>query len=153
MDYDGGIHVENLSPKTRIPQWTNFKHVTCKYHIRCDARLSVAFPKDYSEHFCLHDDAIKWKHFRRYWPFVWGIHPSPMNSQHKGQWRGALIFSLICVWINGWVNNRDAGDLRRYRVHYGGTVMNLWWLKCKYKSLKQQQKNTIAFPHDTLRVM
>ena len=27
---------------------------------------------------------------------------------HKGQWRGALVFSLICVWTNGWVNNRDA---------------------------------------------
>ena len=22
-------------------------------------------------------------------------------------------FSLICVWINGWVNNGEAGDLRR----------------------------------------
>ena len=42
---------------------------------------------------------------------------------HKGQWRGALMFSLICVWINGWVNNGEAGDLRRYRAHYGVTVM------------------------------
>ena len=41
----------------------------------------------------------------------------------KGQWRGALIFSLICVWINGWVNNREAGDLRRYCAHYDVTVM------------------------------
>ena len=65
-----------------------------------------------------HDDVIKWKHFPRYWPFVRGIHRSPVNSPHKGQWRGALIFSLICVWINGWVNKRKAGDLRRYRVHY-----------------------------------
>ena len=51
--------------------------------------------------------------FPRYWPFVRGIHRSPVNSPHKGQWRGALIFSLICVWINGWVNNREAGGLRR----------------------------------------
>ena len=36
------------------------------------------------------------------------------NSPHKGQWRGALMFSLICVWIYGWVNNRVAGDLRCY---------------------------------------
>ena len=57
-----------------------------------------------------HDDVIKWKHFPRYWPFVRGIHRSPVNSPHKGQWRGALMFSLICVWINGWVNNREAGD-------------------------------------------
>ena len=47
-----------------------------------------------------HDDVIKWKHFPRYWPFVRGIHRSPVNSPHKGQWRGALMFSLICVWIN-----------------------------------------------------
>ena len=70
-----------------------------------------------------HDDVIKWKHFPRYWPFVRGIHRSPVNSQHKGQWRGALIFSLICDWINGWANNREADDLRRYRAHYDVTVM------------------------------
>ena len=49
--------------------------------------------------------------------------PGPVNSPHKGQWRGALTFSLICVWINGWVNNHEAGDLRRYRVHYDVTIM------------------------------
>ena len=73
---------------------------------------------------CHHDDVIKWKHFPRYWPFVRGIHRSPVNSPLKGQWRGALMFSLICVWINGWVNNREAGDLRRYRAHYDVTVMS-----------------------------
>ena len=70
-----------------------------------------------------HVDVIKWKHFPGYWPFVRGIHRSPVISPHKGQWRGALMFSLICVWINGWVNNREAGDLRRYRVHYDVIVM------------------------------
>ena len=45
------------------------------------------------------------------------------NSPHKGQWRGALVLSLICVWINGWVNNREAGDLKRHRAHYGVIVM------------------------------
>ena len=64
-----------------------------------------------SGRFCLlsrlttHDDASKSKNFPRYWPFVRGIHRSPVNSPHKSQWRGALVFSLICVWINGWVNN------------------------------------------------
>ena len=52
-----------------------------------------------------------------------GVHRSPVNSPHKGQWRGALMFSLICVWINDWVNNREAGDLRRYRAHYDVIVM------------------------------
>ena len=70
-----------------------------------------------------HDDVIKWKHFPRNWPFVRGIHRSPVNSSHKGQWRGALMFSLICVWINDWVNNREAGDLRRYRAHSDVIVM------------------------------
>ena len=59
---------------------------------------------------CKHDDVIKWQHFPRYWPFVQGIHRSPLNSPHKGQWRGALLFSLIYAWVNGWVNNREAGD-------------------------------------------
>ena len=68
-------------------------------------------------------DVIKWKHFPRYWPFVRGIHRSPVNSPHKGQWRGALMFTLICARINGWVNNREAGDLRRYRGHCDVTVM------------------------------
>ena len=31
-----------------------------------------------------HDDVIKWKHFPRYWPFVRGIHRSPVNSPYKG---------------------------------------------------------------------
>ena len=70
-----------------------------------------------------HDDVIEWKHFPRYWPFVRGIHRSPVNSTHKGQWRGALMFSLICSWINGWINNREAGHLRRHRVHYVVIVM------------------------------
>ena len=68
-----------------------------------------------------------WRHqmetFPRYWPFVRGIHRSPVNSPHKGQWHGALKFSLICVWIKGWVNNREAGDLRRYCAHYDVIVM------------------------------
>ena len=76
----------------------------------------------------IHDDVIKWKHFPRNWSFVRGIHRSPVNSPHKGgQWCGALRFSLICVWINGWVNNREAGDLRRYRAHYDVIVMKIIW--------------------------
>ena len=60
-----------------------------------------------------------------YWPFVQGIHRSPVNSPHKGQWHGALMFSLICVWINSWVNNREAGDLRCYRAHYDAIAMHM----------------------------
>ena len=42
---------------------------------------------------------------------------------HKGQWRGVLMFSLICSWIHGWVNNGEAGDLRCHRAHYYVIVM------------------------------
>ena len=52
-----------------------------------------------------------------------GIHWSPVNSPHKGLWREALMFSLIYAWIKGWVNNREAGDLRRYHAHYDVIVM------------------------------
>ena len=48
-----------------------------------------------------HDDVIKLKHFPRYWSFVQGIHRSPVNSPHKGQWREALMFSLISAWTDG----------------------------------------------------
>ena len=45
------------------------------------------------------------------------------KGQCKGQWRGPLVFSLICAWINGWVNNREAGDLRHHRAHCDIIVM------------------------------
>ena len=52
-----------------------------------------------------------------------GEFTAPREFPHKGQWRGALMFSLICVWINDWVNNGEAGNLRRYRIHYDVIVM------------------------------
>ena len=48
-----------------------------------------------------------------------GNSPVPVTSLHKSQWRGALMLALICVWVN----NHDAGDLRRYRFHYDVIVM------------------------------
>ena len=61
-----------------------------------------------------YDDVIKWKLFPRDWPFVREIHRSPVSCPHKGQGCGALMFSLFCAWINDWVNNGEAGDLRRH---------------------------------------
>ena len=52
-----------------------------------------------------------------------GNSPVPVNSPHKGQWRGALMFSVICAWINDRVTNREAGDLRRRHGHYDVNVM------------------------------
>ena len=87
-----------------------------------------------------HDDVIKWKHFPRYWPFVRGIHWPPVNSPQIGQWRRALMFSLICAGINGWVNNGEAGDLRRNHAHYDVNVMAVCW-----KSLLR--KTTVSLFH------
>ena len=80
-----------------------------------------------------------WHHqtetFSRYWPFVWGIPQSLANSPHKGQWCGALMFSLICTWTKAWVNSREANDLRRHRAHYDVIVMSVCNRCGHYKSL------------------
>ena len=48
--------------------------------------------------------------------------------RYKSQWRGALVFSLICAWINGWLNNREAGDLRRHHTHNDDSLKYQWTL-------------------------
>ena len=107
--YDAIVMMEKCSQK-------KLSSVTYKSHRACSA----------------HDNIIKGKHFPRYWFFVRGIHRSPLNFPHKGQWRGALKFSLICAWINGWVNTREAGDMKRHRTHYDIIVIYKshsasWW--------------------------
>ena len=72
----------------------------------------------------LHDNVIKWKHFPRYWPFVWRIHRFRWIPRTKDQWRGASI----CDRINFWVNNREADNLRRTHAHYDVTV--IWTFCC-----------------------
>ena len=94
-----------------------------------------------------YDDVIKWKHFPRYWPFLRGIHRSPVNSPRKGQWRGALMFSLICVWINSWINNCEAGDLRRYRAHYHVIVMGFGKCSCDDTVLSTTYCISISLSH------
>ena len=68
-----------------------------------------------------------WRHqmetFSALLAFVRGMHQSQVNFPHKGQRRGALMFSLICAWINDWANNRKVGDLRRNHTHYDVTVL------------------------------
>ena len=102
----------------------------------------------------MHDDVIKWKYFPRNWPFVRGIHRSPVNSPHKGQIRCVLMFSLI----NGWVNNREAGDLSRHGAHYDVIVIMIgrpvtvpspsfdWWLG----DTKRQTANLSQCWHSSL---
>ena len=59
-----------------------------------DHFLMIAWIPKLARHSWSHDDVIKWKHFPRYWPFVRGIHRSPVNSPHRGQWRGAWVLYL-----------------------------------------------------------
>ena len=120
------------STKSRMCQINNivycvFKHLgiwaadRLKYHWHLLNIVLHEINRCSMTHF--HDEVIKWKHFLRYWPFVWGIHRSPLHFPHKGQWREALMVSLIC----GWVSNRDAGDLKRHCTHYNVTLM--YWLR------------------------
>ena len=73
-----------------------------------------------------------------------GNHFSPVDSPHKGQWRGALMFSLICSWTYGWANNRDAGDLRRHRTHHEVTVI---WSCGTYGAREGDGKKFIFAPN------
>ena len=57
----------------------------------------------------------------------------------KGQWRGALMISLICVWISGWVNNHEVGDLRRYYAHFDVTVMIKSYFKLFNSNLARER--------------
>ena len=83
----------------------------------------------------VHDDVIKWRHFPRYWPFVRGIHRSPVNSPHKGQWRVTLMISLICdlnkrlskqLW--GWWFETPSRSLWRH-CNVNSQVIRIWPLK------------------------
>ena len=60
---------------------------------------------------------------------------------HLCQWRGALMFSLICAWINDWVNNREAGDLRRYLAHSDAIVMTIDVIACSGEQQKKHQRS------------
>ena len=83
-----------------------------------------------------------------------GIYRSPVNSLHKVQWHGALMFSLICAWINGGVNTWEAGDLRRHGAHYDTTVMGFRMISVailNYISMKMLLKSLI--PEENFKIM
>ena len=82
-----------------------------------------------------HDDVIKWEQFPPHWPFERGIHWWPVKSPHKGHWRCAVMFSLICAWTNGWVNNQVIVDLRRHGANYDVIVMR-WQPLCAWVAVK-----------------
>ena len=103
-----------------------FRSVSC-----IDAWLKVILTLDRIQPIKIcHDDVIKWKHFPRYCTFVREIHRWP--GTYKGPWHRSVR------WINGWVNSRKAGDLRRHHAHYNAIVMadffsHLMWLQWYYR--------------------
>ena len=85
--------------------------------------LVAYFMSNHATDLKIHYEVNRWQHFPRYLTFVMGIHWSPVDSPHKGQWRGTLMFSLICARTNGSASNRGTGDLRRHHADYDVTVM------------------------------
>ena len=73
-----------------------------------------------------HDDVINWLHFFALLALSAGNSPVTGEFPSQNQWCRALMFSLICAWINGWANNRESGDLRRHHVHNNVTAMDLF---------------------------
>ena len=67
-----------------------------------------------------HDDVIKWKHFPRHRPFVRRMQIPLTKLSDAELW----CFLWSAPWINGWVNNREAGDVRQHRAHYDVIVMS-----------------------------
>ena len=94
--------------------------------------------------------------FGGHWPFMWGIHWSPVNSPHKGQWCEYLMWSA--PWTKGWVNHHEAGDLRCHHVHYDVIVMKflqvLWWptLLPIHTCIVIRLQNKVIFLHNTHKV-
>ena len=103
----------------------NTAHPACFKITRCGTQNWIK--RDNFQIIGPHDDVIKWQHFRVTGHLCGEFTGPRRDSPHKGQWRGTLMFSSICAWINRWVNNGEAGDLRRYRTHYDVIVMWYWW--------------------------
>ena len=105
-------------------------HCFCQIVTTFQYHVLYKYTKLQIQYTLCHDDVIKWKHFLRYWPFVHGIHRSLVKSPHKGQWCGALMFSLICTWINSWV--KQWSD---------------WWFEMPSHPLWHQCNVIIIHPH------
>ena len=109
-----------------LPQQYSLFHME-EYRIlnhihRYSCNRTVSFANTVQEHYnslhLYHDDVIKWKHFPRYWPFVRGIDRSPVNSPHKSQWRGALMFALICAVKKRLSKHSWGWWFETHRAHY-----------------------------------
>ena len=142
-----------MSPKTRVIA-LGFSYIVCCYLcIDNDSRIETILPfVKYAKYMCVTANLFPYimmtssngNIFRVTGPLCGEFTGLRWNPHTKGQWRGALMFSLNNAWTNAWVNNREAGDLRRYRVHFDVTVMIIWkiavskalgWLHCRFVSI------------------
>ena len=83
-------------------KWQHLRLNTVRLLVYCWGLVSISCSKSFRVTLLAHNDVTKWKHFLCYWPFVRGIHRSPVDFPHKGQCCGALMFSVIYTWTNGW---------------------------------------------------
>ena len=89
-----------------------------------------------------HDDVIKWKHFRVTGPLCGEFTGHRWIPLTKASDAELWWFLWSAPWINGWVNNREAGDLRRHWAYYDVIVMNRyislimpqWFISVLFKS-------------------
>ena len=102
------LQKRHISKIIKYPLFLGRVNLYCKVYILYVVSLFMShfyrihyLCRVYHQNMRMHDDVIKLKYFPRYWSFVRGIHRSPVNSPHKGQSRGALMFTLICARING----------------------------------------------------
>ena len=116
-------NVNIVSPKDRYLPRLIWIHL---HGLSCSNALFFLWRGFVMKHIA-HDDVIKWKHFARYRPFVRGIHWSPVDSPHKGQWSGALKVSLICT-VNKRLSKQSWG----------------WWFETPSRWLWHHCNETIA---------
>ena len=101
---------------------------TCSELFKCSFGTATFIKPCYRSVLCESHFLLRYRllHSPGLWPLLLTrINRWPVNSLHKGEWRGSLTFSLICAWLDGWVNNREAGDSRRLHSHYDVTIMGL----------------------------
>ena len=100
-------------------------------HKKADAHSSGLEPNYRGLVLCRdHDDVIKWKHFPLTGPLCGEFTGHRWIPLTKASDAELWCFRWSAPWINSWVNNREAGDLRRHRTHYDAIVMSAFiWHK------------------------
>ena len=128
---DNEVHVSDRLPTSCAYTWARrSRNAICRINCQGEMINENTFDKNDSEGWLILNilgNIPWWRHememFSTLLALCEGNHQPPVDSPHKSQWRGVLMFSLICAWTNGWAITRDAGDLRRHRTHYDVTVM------------------------------